>query len=163
MSTVVAGKTFTARDSFVLTDTDGSACQFTSGGVTYYGIYSENSRIFYANDLLLENYTKVYDSQDWEDESYRTITFDEGEEPISGDFETWFNAVYVEVTEDEVYLVRRSELESVADAIREKSGTQSELEFPSEFISDLNNISGMPEWLSYAYTEMKYITSVEGR
>ena len=154
MSTVIAGKTFTARDSFVLTDTDGSGCQFSSGGVTYYGIYSENSRIFYADDALMTNYTKAYDSQDWEDVGYRTITFAEGEEPISGDFETWFNAVYEEVTEDEVYLVRRSELEDVADAIRAKSGTQSELEFPSGFVSEIGNIEGMPEWIGYAVTNL---------
>lgn len=140
MSTVIAGKTFTARDSFTLTDTDGSGCQFTSGGVTFYGIYSENSRIFYADDALMDTYTKVYDSQDWEDDSYKTIVFDEGEEPISGDFETWFNAVYVEVTEDEVYLVKRSELESVANAIRTKGETSSPLEFPADFVSAINAI-----------------------
>lgn len=160
MSTVVAGKTFTARESFVLTDTDGSGCLFSSGGVTYYGIYSENSRIFYADDLLLENYTKVYESGDWIDEGYRTITFAEGEEPISGDFETWFNAVYEEVTEDEVYLVRRSELEDVADAIRAKSGTSGELEFPSEFISDLNNIPMPVTWFGYAKNSLHFTEDV---
>lgn len=149
MSTVVAGKTFTARESFVLTDTDGSGCLFSSGGVTYYGIYSENSRIFYSNDGLMTSYTKVYESGDWVDEGYKTITFDENEEPIGGDFETWFNAVYEEVTDDEVYLVRRSELEDVADAIRAKSGTSGELEFPSEFVSEIGNIGGMPSFLGY--------------
>ena len=35
MSTVIAGKTFTARDSFTLTDTDGSARCPVGGGVAY--------------------------------------------------------------------------------------------------------------------------------
>ena len=150
MSTVIAGKTFTARDSFVLGDTDGSACLFTCHGTTYYGMYSDNGRIWYSDDNMQTTHTKVYEPYDWVEEYYKTITFDEGEEPISGDFETWFNAVYVEVAEDEVYLVKRSELESVANAIRGKSGTQSELEFPSEFISDLNNIPAPISFMSAA-------------
>ena len=41
---------------------------------------------------------------------------------------------------DTTYLVLESELTSVADAIRTKSGTNEDLTFPNEFISAIENI-----------------------
>lgn len=40
------------------------------------------------------------------------------------------------------YLVTDTELTSIADAVREKSGTTADLEFPTEFISAIAAISG---------------------
>lgn len=40
------------------------------------------------------------------------------------------------------YVVTDTELESVADAIRTKGGTQADLEFPSGFVTAIDNISG---------------------
>lgn len=43
---------------------------------------------------------------------------------------------------DQVYRTYESELTAVADAIRQAGNTSAELEFPSEFITAIGNISG---------------------
>lgn len=154
----VAGKTFIFRDGVTVEDTDGSACSFVSNGVTFYAIYADNNRIFYAEDAELSSYLTVRDGMgDWIDDEYKRIKFAADEEPFSGTFAVWFAATYVE---EMVYLTYSESLEKVADAIRAKGGTSAALTYPDGFVAAIENIAGGPDWFGYAITELKYRGSV---
>ena len=134
----VAGKTFVFRESATVEDTDGSACSFTSGGVTFYGMYADNNRIFYATDAGLSDFITVRDGMgDWEEEAYKQIAFADDEEPFTGTFAVWFAATYVE---ESTYTTQASSLTAVADAIRAKGGTSAELTYPDGFVAAIANI-----------------------
>lgn len=47
---------------------------------------------------------------------------------------------------DDILLVKKESLESVADAIREKSGSSEELKFPEGFVEALDNIPIEGDW-----------------
>lgn len=51
-----------------------------------------------------------------------------------------------------VYYTTDAELKSVADAIRAKGGTSENLEYPSDFISAIGNISTTPDKASFTIT-----------
>ena len=150
----VAGKTFVFREDATVEDTDGSACRFTSGGVTFYAIYADNNRIFYATDAELSDYITVRDGMgDWAEEAYKRITFADDEEPFSGTFAIWFATTYVE---ESIYTTQASSLTAVADAIRAKGGTSADLTYPDGFVAAIENISSGPAWFGYAVEAQSY-------
>lgn len=159
MSVDVSGKRFVFDDnpSGVVYDVDGT--KFTSYGLSeneyYRKIAWDGDYLEFISDFLVSSPT-VYSvsGAGWTDERFKTIEFLEGEVLSDEDY-AWMETMgeFVEVVEDELYLVTREELEDVADAIRAKSGTQSELEFPSGFVTEIQNIPGQISWLyGFEYT-----------
>ena len=149
----VAGKTFIFREGVTVNDTDGSGCSFTSGGVTFYGMYADNNRIFYATDAGLTTFLTVRDGMgDWMDDAYKRITFADDEEPFSGDFAVWFADTYVE---DSIYTTYSDSLTKVANAIRAKGGTSAALTYPDGFVTAIENIPTGPDWFVYFKSEIK--------
>lgn len=72
------------------------------------------------------------------DESYRTLKFDTAP---TGDFLEWLQE-NADKQPDPEYLTRKSELTSVADAIRAKGGTAAQLVYPTGFVAAIQTISG---------------------
>lgn len=70
------------------------------------------------------------------DESYRTLKFDTAP---TGDFLEWLQA-NADKQPDPEYLTRKSELTSVADAIRAKGSTSAQLVYPAGFVSAIQAI-----------------------
>lgn len=151
---VIASKTFIFRDGVSVGDTDGSACRFVSNGVTFYGMYADNNRIFYAENVDLSSFLTVRDGMgDWIDDDYKRVKFAADEEDISGDFAVWFAATYFEET---VYLTYSESLTQVADAIRAKGGTSAPLEFPSGYVTAIETIptGGGADWMNFAQSSV---------
>ena len=73
-------------------------------------------------------------------EVYRVLTFDTAP---TGDLLTWLQANAEKQTDTE-YLTRKSELKSVADAIRAKSGQTGQLIYPDGFASAVTGIKTAP-------------------
>lgn len=146
MSVNVSGKRFVFDDhpSGVVYDVDET--KFTSYGLSegeyYRKIAWDGDYLDFVSDFMESSIT-VYSVSggDWTDARFKTIEFLEGEVLSDADY-AWIETMgsFVEVVEDDLYLVTREELEDVADAIRAKSGTSGELEFPSGFISAIANI-----------------------
>ena len=66
----------------------------------------------------------------WYDDAYKTLEFDTAP---TGDLLTWLQKNADK--SDPEYLTRKSELTSVADAIREKGGTSDPLVYPDGFVT----------------------------
>lgn len=66
---------------------------------------------------------------------------------------TWLTSMFADLS-DTVYLARGSSLTAVANAIRTKGGTSALLEFPSGFITAIENIPSSTgvDWFGYADT-----------
>ena len=64
----------------------------------------------------------------------------------------------------DIYLATEADLTSVADAIRAKGGTSAPLEFPTEFVSAIQNIptgGGGEVWQSVTLSELDYDSTLE--
>ena len=72
----------------------------------------------------------------WYDDAYKTLVFDTAP---TGDLLTWLQKNADKY--DQEYLTRKSELTSVADAIRAKGGTSAPLVYPDGFVSAINAIT----------------------
>lgn len=59
------------------------------------------------------------------------------------------------------YIVKDTELTSVANAIRTKGGTNSQLVFPSGFVSAIGNISGGGGSSDFSTAEVTFVTTNE--
>lgn len=71
----------------------------------------------------------------WYDDAYKTLVFDTAP---TGDLLTWLQKNADKY--DQEYLTRKSELTSVADAIRAKSGTSDPLVYPNGFVTAIQSI-----------------------
>jgi hypothetical protein len=167
MSVNVSGKRFVFDDhpSGVVYDVDGT--EFTSYGLSegeyYRKIAWDGDYLDFVSDFLVSSPT-VYSvsGAGWTDERFKTIEFMEGEVLSDADY-AWMETMghFVESVEEELYLVTRDELEDVADAIRAKSGTQSELEFPSGFVTAVQNIPTGATWASAVNIANVYSINIE--
>ena len=72
----------------------------------------------------------------WDNEAYKTLEFDTAP---TGELLAWLQKNADEQSDPE-YLTRKSELTSVANAIRVKSGTSAPLVYPDGFVTAINNI-----------------------
>ena len=77
------------------------------------------------------------DGFEFENEAYRTITFDT---PPTGDLLTWLQANATRQVQVVEYLTTETDLIKVANAIRAKSGTTAKLSFPDGFVQAINSI-----------------------
>lgn len=74
---------------------------------------------------------------EFENEAYRTITFDT---PPTGALLTWLQANATRQVQVVEYLTTDTDLIKVANAIRAKSGTTAKLSFPDGFVQAINSI-----------------------
>lgn len=72
----------------------------------------------------------------WDNEAYKTLEFDTAP---TGELLAWLQK-NADKQVDTEYLTRKSELTSIADAIRTKSGTSTPLIYPSGFVSTIQSI-----------------------
>ena len=115
-------------------------CSFTSNG-------SKFSSISIVENPGEEVYVLTYDTFEvagsghtafvWVNEAYKTLEFDTAP---TGELLAWLQKNADEQSDQE-YLTRKSELTSVAAAIRAKSGTTAQLIYPDGFISAINAIT----------------------
>lgn len=77
----------------------------------------------------------------WTNEAYKTLEFDTAP---TGELLAWLQKNADKQSEPE-YLTLKSELTSVADAIRTKGGTSAQLAFPDGFVSAVQAIKGAPD------------------
>lgn len=136
------------EDSAVLNKIDIS---FTSGGKEFIGIeindgdesymgynlltyYSSNGTV--VQPAYFEYSTGGMSQFSWKDPAYRTLEF--GTAP-TGELLAWLQKNADKY--DPEYLTRKSELTSIANAIRNKSGITSQLIYPDGFISTINAIT----------------------
>lgn len=83
----------------------------------------------------------------WQDEVFRTITFINEPVANSSALETWLseNATMTSSGSSASYIVSGSDLSSIANAIRAKTGGSTELAFPADFVSAINGITTLAE------------------
>ena len=128
------------EDSYILNKVD---IAFTSGGEKFVGIEMYDEGITYialkyyrSNGTVIEpanmNYGWIETQYYWlpSNEKYKTLEFDTAP---TGDLLTWLQKNADK--SDPEYLTRKSELTSVADAIRVKSGTSAPLVYPDGFVT----------------------------
>ena len=118
------------------------------GAVVYVG-----NRIKYDDLVVLS--TVNGEPKTFTDEAYRTLIFYTSP---TGDLLTWLQA-NADKQVDTEYLTRKSELTSVADAIREKSGQTGQLIYPDGFASAVAGIKKAP---TTPYMEAEYIAVEKG-
>ena len=151
----LAGRTFVFHDvlqggSVYCANTWGSLFTTNSGNTIYRWDTLDFSLLpyVYQNQFSDSDVLDVYDQGIWASETYRTITFvaepnlicDQDAHAITkAQFETWLlaNAMEYEIT----LTTRNTELNLIANAIREKGKTNAPLVYPSGFISAIKAIS----------------------
>ena len=134
------------HDSYVLTETDIS---FTSGGEKFTKILIHTDggigaiSLVYRSDGTAEivatlSYIESESQFYWQpsNEKYKTLIFDTAP---TGELLAWLQKNADEQSDLE-YLTRKSELTSVADAIRAKGGTSAQLVYPAGFVSAIQAI-----------------------
>lgn len=86
---------------------------------------------------------------DWSgNEAYKTLIFDTAP---TGELLAWLQKNADEQSDPE-YLTRKSELTSIANAIRNKSGITSQLIYPDGFISTINAITTSPKLATITFS-----------
>lgn len=112
-----------------------------------------NVCVFWMNNSFTGNAFK------FNDEAYRTLEFDTAP---TGDLLTWLQA-NADKQVDTEYLTRKSELTSVADAIRAKGGTAAQLVYPAGFVSAIQAIqTGVTPQLIVTTSAGATVTATKG-
>ena len=112
---------------------------FTSNGQKFTSIGADYADLviilYYDNNEIAGFDPGAGAGFEFENEAYRTITFDT---PPAGALLTWLQAnATLQVVE---YLTTETDLIKVANAIRAKSGTTAKLSFPDGFVQAINSI-----------------------
>ena len=94
----------------------------------------------------------------WYDDAYKTLVFDTAP---TGDLLTWLQKNADKY--DQEYLTRKSELTSIANAIRNKSGITSQLIYPDGFISTINAITTVSPKLATVTVSVHSNSSIDPR
>ena len=109
--------------------------------------------------LVKKNNITQYNRWTFKDEAYRTLEFDTAP---TGDLLTWLQA-NADKQVDTEYLTRKSELTSVADAIRAKGGTSAPLVYPAGFVSAIQTIqTGVTPQLIVTTSAGAAVTATKG-
>lgn len=105
-----------------------------------YGYNDEGAVVYVGNRLKYDNLVVLStvngEPKTFTDEAYRTLIFYTSP---TGNLLTWLQA-NADKQVDTEYLTRKSELTSVADAIRAKGGTSAQLVYPAGFVSAIQTI-----------------------
>ena len=157
MSQDVSNKRFRAKASIspAVYDIDGIIVYSylpEEPGQYYRKIKWENNELSYVTSL--DSYV-VYTSGAWVDENYRELFFGLSQVLSDSDY-AWLLTWADEVTEDTIYTTQASSLTAVADAIRAKGGTSADLTYPDGFVSAINNLSGLPDWLTFVEDKITF-------
>lgn len=75
----------------------------------------------------------------WANDGWKTITITGGTNATSSSLITWFEANATQVREI-AYTTTTEELTSIANAIRSKTGSQSNIKYPDGFITEISNL-----------------------
>lgn len=109
----------------------GSTCELQYNGVTYAGV-----------DLQDPNSGPEYNFE-WDNNAYKTLVFDTAP---TGELLAWLQK-NADKQSDPEYLTLKSELTSVANAIRAKGGTTDPLIYPDGFVAAIQAISSGGEFV----------------
>lgn len=128
-----------------------------SGVVTdIIAIYNTATRVYVTdsnnNDIQLAH---VDSGIQWDNAIDDGIIYVGANNTITDAQYTWLTSMFADLS-DTVYLARGSSLIAVANAIRTKGDTSAPLEFPTEFVSAINNIQSGVNWFSYATESQEY-------
>lgn len=112
---------------------------FTSNGQKFTSIGTNSDTgffILYYDNTEIAGYDPGIDVwYEFNDEAYRTITFDT---PPTGALLSWLESNATKQVVE--YLITETDLIKVANAIRAKSGTTEKLSFPDGFVQAINSI-----------------------
>jgi hypothetical protein len=127
-----AGNDFYETVEFVAANTKYTGMGFINGdmSLTYYDTYAVPIKTPYVGLDV-----NGYGFTGWEDQAYRTVTFDN--QSVTDDFYNWVEA-NAEMVE-EIYSIKRSTLKGIADSIREKKGT-AKIMLVGDFSNEIKSI-----------------------
>ena len=142
-----------------ITPSVGSGHLFISNGIYYGKMDIVSPTILYGHGTD----DSVYDSSGtasftgWRAEVYRIVAFVDEPETDKSAFETWLTNNAVPYTPPSGnYIVSGNDLGDIADAIRAKTGSSSDLEFPTGFINGIGSIGN-----AYADTYLVAVTKID--
>lgn len=139
--TDLTGTTWVFKDT--LTKYTGStvSLRFNSFSISFNSLLFSGSSIWrmeYHNDSTT---TSVYVSNSgWVNDGWKTITITGGNGATSSNFITWLEANATQVQDVVLYTTTTEELTAIANAIRNKTGSQSNIEYPDGFITEISNL-----------------------
>ena len=105
-------------------------------------IWNGNEQILYYITDAGDGYSvTVYENGAWVDERCRNVRFANDCRNLTTEEAAWLATIFDPVSAlDYPYLIYKSELTAVANAIRAKSGSSAELSWPDDFISAIDNL-----------------------
>lgn len=129
----------------------------TAPSETLYGYinFTSNSNQFYAitlydkrdgdGNIVYRTETDypfmAYDSlAGWAADAYKTITITGGTDVTRASLISWLEANATQVQDVVLYTTTTEELTSIANAIRNKTGSQAVIEYPDGFITEISNL-----------------------
>lgn len=139
--TNLTGTTWVFKDT--LTKYTGStvSLRFNSFSISFNTLLFSGSSIWrmeYHNDSTT---TSVYVSNSgWVNDGWKTITITGGSSATNSSLITWFEANATQSQKEIAYTTTVEELTSIANAIRNKTGSQSNIKYPDGFITEISNL-----------------------
>lgn len=82
----------------------------------------------------------VYDSRGWTHSDFQTIMINDGTDVTNATLIAWFKANATQLQKEIAYTTTIEELTSIANAIRSKTGSQSNIKYPDGFITEISNL-----------------------
>lgn len=163
----LTGRTFRFKDTLTLPE-EGSGIEYTMDKLAVFfqkasgsdpcvytqfaGIYVTDEQVMFDDEnihpiIVYDSFHGGWQSTDGVRRAPTEIIFT-GEpsnfDPDESTFMTWFEANTEEViVSNTIYLVSESDLTSVANAIRAKTGSQSNITFPAEFVSNIGGLANV--------------------